>query len=111
MVDVLKIAENGELAEGMSKIVHVKGRTIALFRVKDEYYAISNFCLHRGGPLADGVLEDHRVTCPWHGWKYDIRDGSFTVIPTLKVKSYPVRQREDGVFIEVPDDNIRSKQL
>ena len=104
MVEVLKIAENDELAEGGSKLVQLKGRTIALFHVKNEYYAIANFCLHRGGPLADGILDDYRVTCPWHGWKYDVRDGSFNVIPTLKVKTYPVRHREDGVFVELPDE-------
>ena len=101
MVEVVKAAEKGELQHGKPKILTVNGRTIALFRVKDEYYALANTCLHRGGPLGEGELHDYRVTCPWHGWKYDIRDGSFTVIPTLKVKSYPVRESDDGIFVEL----------
>jgi NAD(P)H-dependent nitrite reductase small subunit len=97
----VKVAEKDELKIGSSKIIQLRDRTIALFRVKNEYYALANFCLHRGGPLAEGFLQDYRVTCPWHGWKFDVRDGSFTVIPTLKVKSYPVREKHDGIFVEV----------
>jgi len=42
-----------------------------------------------------------RARCPWHGWKFNLEDGSFSVIPTLRVKTYKVEQNGDGVFIEV----------
>lgn len=91
-----------ELEDGRRKIVRLNGRNIALFRVNGAYYAVANNCLHRGGPLGEGEVDNYQVTCPWHGWKYDVRDGSFTVIPTLKVKTYPVKVEDGMVLVDVP---------
>jgi 3-phenylpropionate/trans-cinnamate dioxygenase ferredoxin component len=98
----VKVAEKSDLTDGVSKVVNVEGRSIALFRVKDEYFALANTCLHRGGPLGEGSLSGSVVTCPWHGWKFDVRTGAFTVIPTLKVKSYSVKEQDGSVLVEVP---------
>src|SRR3989441_5064360 len=96
----VKVAEKSDLREGFSKVVSVEGRSIALFRVKDEYFALANVCLHRGGPLGGGDLSGSVVTCPWHGWKFDVRTGSFTVISTLKVTAYKVREQDGSVMVE-----------
>ncbi len=98
----VKVAEKSDLREGLSKVVSVEGRSIALFRVKNEYFALANVCLHRGGPLGEGNLSGSVVTCPWHGWKFDVRTGSFTVIPTLKVTTYKVREQNGSVMVEIP---------
>jgi len=98
----VKVAEKNELTDGFSKIVNVEGRSIALFRVKDEYFALANTCLHRGGPLGEGSLSGSVVTCPWHGWKFDVRTGAFTIIPTLKVNSYNVKEQDGSVMVEIP---------
>ena len=98
----VKVAEKRDLIDGFGKIVTVEGRSIALFRVKNEYFALANVCLHRGGPLGDGVVNGSVVTCPWHGWKFDVRTGSFTVIPTLKVTTYKVREQDGSVMVEIP---------
>jgi nitrite reductase/ring-hydroxylating ferredoxin subunit len=98
----VKAAEKRDLAEGTGRVVNVEGRSIALFRVKDEYFAMANVCLHRGGPLGEGSLNGSTVTCPWHGWKFDIRTGSFTVIPTLKVTTYKVKEQDGSVMVEIP---------
>src|SRR2546425_3204678 len=98
----VKVAEKSDLREGFSKVVSVEGRSIALFRVKNEYFALANVCLHRGGPLGEGNLSGSVVTCPWHGWKFDVRTGSFTVIPTLKVTTYKVREQNGFVMVEIP---------
>lgn len=96
-----KVADPGEIADGGAKIVNIAGRTVAVFRVKDQYYAIANNCLHRGGPLGEGEVRNYEVTCPWHGWKYNLLDGAFSLIPTLKVKTYTVGHGPEGVFIEI----------
>ncbi len=98
----VKVAEKSDLTDGFGKVVSVEGRSIALFRVKDDYFAIANVCLHRGGPLGEGNLSGSVVTCPWHGWKFDVRTGSFTVIPTLKVATYKVKEQDGSVMVEVP---------
>ncbi len=95
-----KVAGLNEILEGGSKIITVKDRMIALFRFKDQYFAIANNCLHRGGPLGEGEVKDYEVTCPWHGWRYSLMDGSLSLIPTLRVKTYKVEQNSEGIFIE-----------
>ncbi len=102
MAKFVKVAEKRDLIEGFGKVVNVEGRNIALFRVKNEYFALANVCLHRGGPLGEGVVNGSVVTCPWHGWKFDVRTGSFTVIPTLKVTTYKVREDDGSVMVEIP---------
>lgn len=98
---MVKAAESNELNDGEAKVLNLDGNVLVLFRVKDGYFAVSNNCLHRGGPLGEGELNGYEVTCPWHGWKYDVRTGSFTVIPTLKVKTYGVKIVDGSIFVEV----------
>lgn len=97
----VKVAEAGEIVDGAVKKVVVAGKEIAVFRIKNEYFAISNNCLHRGGPLAEGEVKNYEVTCPWHGWKYSILDGSFALIPTLRVNTYSVKVSPEGIFLEI----------
>jgi len=98
---LVKAAGEDELTDGQSKLLNVDGKVLVLFRVKDDYFALSNSCLHRGGPLGEGELDGYQVRCPWHGWKYDIRNGSFTIIPTLKVKTFGVKLVNGSVFVEI----------
>jgi len=97
----LKVADLAEIVDGGSKIVNVQGRRIALFRVKDQYFVIANNCLHRGGPLGEGEVRNFEVTCPWHGWRYSLVDGSFSLIPTLRVRTFKVTVTLEGVFIDL----------
>jgi nitrite reductase/ring-hydroxylating ferredoxin subunit len=101
----VKAAEKGEVEEGKGRVINIEGRVLALFRVKDEYFAIGNTCLHRGGPLGEGDLKGYVVTCPWHGWKYDVRTGSFAVIPPLRVRTFPVKQEGDSLLVDVGDSD------
>jgi len=69
-----------EILEGKSKSFSIsdeKGlkEDIAIFKIHRNYYAISDTCAHKGGPLSQGILEENVVTCPWHGWKYNVRTG------------------------------------
>jgi nitrite reductase (NADH) small subunit len=79
--------------------VKLGNKSVAIFKIGQEYYALDNVCLHRGGPLGEGTLEGYEVTCPWHGWTYDVRDGALSVIPALKVKTYPVRKEGNDLFL------------
>src|SRR5437879_9603865 len=93
----VKVAEKSDLREGFSKVVTVEGRSIALFRVKNEYFALANVCLHRGGPLGEGNLSGSVVTCPWHVWKFVVRKGYFTVILTFNVSNYKLENNKDTI--------------
>jgi nitrite reductase/ring-hydroxylating ferredoxin subunit len=53
----------------------LNGTELALYNIDGEFYAIENFCPHKGAPLADGHLCGHTVECDWHGWRFDVRTG------------------------------------
>lgn len=97
----VKVAETTDLGPGEAKVVEAEGKTIALFNVDGSYYAIDNTCLHRGGPLGEGELEGRVVTCPWHGWRYDVTTGANVNNPAVKVVAYPVRMQGTAVFVEL----------
>ena len=102
MSGFIKVATTDELAEQQAKLVEVEGHKIALFRVNGAFYALSDACTHRGGPLSEGELEGAEVTCPWHGAKFDIPTGAVLGSPAREgVKSYRVRVTGADIEVEV----------
>lgn len=65
-----------DLPPGSVRHVKVGKTDLAIARVGDEFFAVSNICRHAFGPLGDGLLEGYELVCPWHGWRYDVRDGT-----------------------------------
>ena len=96
-----KVAESGDLTPGQCKVVQVDGKAIALYNVDGKYYATDNTCLHRGGPLGEGDLDGTVVTCPWHGWRYDVTTGANAMNPSIKVASFPVSVEGSSLFVEL----------
>ncbi len=91
----------GELPPGMVRELQLDGKVIALSNVGGKIYAIDNVCLHRGGPLGEGELSGQVVTCPWHGWQYDVTSGKLVTNPAVGVETYPVELRGDDVYVDV----------
>jgi nitrite reductase/ring-hydroxylating ferredoxin subunit len=98
----VKVAQVGDLAPGKGKIVQADGEEIALFNVEGRFYAIHNTCLHRGGPLGEGELDETTVTCPWHGWQYDVTTGDKVRSPAVKVANFNVEVEGADVLVELP---------
>jgi nitrite reductase/ring-hydroxylating ferredoxin subunit len=97
-----KVATVQEVPPGRAKQVTVGGRTLALFNAGGTYYAIDDTCPHRGGPLSEGELEGIEVTCPWHGARFNISNGSNLCPPAQTgVSSYKVQVVGDEVQIDV----------
>jgi nitrite reductase/ring-hydroxylating ferredoxin subunit len=71
----------GELHFADGATVKVGERELAVFRLADGYAVFENSCPHAGGPLAEGYVDDGRVTCPWHAWSFDLRTGVCTTMP------------------------------
>ncbi len=98
---LVKVAKVGDIAINAGKVIEFGEEAIALFNVNGEFYAINNTCLHRGGPLGEGELNGKIVTCPWHGWEYDVTTGENVYDPKLKVKTYKVLIQGSDIFIEI----------
>jgi nitrite reductase (NADH) small subunit len=96
-----KAAKLAEIPVGSIKEVQVAGQAIALANVAGTVYAISNTCLHRGGPLGAGQLEGQVVTCPWHGWQFDVITGKAVQNPAAAVGCYAIEIRGDEVFVNL----------
>jgi len=96
-----RAAKASDVPAGTIRQVQVAGKSIALANVQGKFYAINDVCVHRGGPLGQGELTDKVVTCPWHGWQYDVTTGKVVQNPNMGVACYPAELRGDEVFVDV----------
>lgn len=100
-----------QIASGQSRafsITDAQGSKIeiALFNLAGAFYAISNVCMHQGGPLSKGTLDNDIVTCPWHGWKYSVKDGKSLHRGGDSVNSYPVQLSDGKVYVSPIPENL-----
>ncbi len=97
----VRVGRSSDVPAGEGRVVEAGGRSLALFNVDGAYYAIDNSCAHRGGPLGEGELNGTVVTCPWHGWRWDVKSGANANNPAVKMTCFPVSVEADDVFVEV----------
>jgi nitrite reductase/ring-hydroxylating ferredoxin subunit len=101
MADFVRAIASSELAPGSCMELSLAGKPVALYNVDGTFYATSNTCVHRGGPLGQGMLDGTSIMCPWHAWTYDVTTGCSTVNPELKVPAYEVKLEDGQVFVKV----------
>lgn len=110
----------GSVAPGEALVVELEGREVAVFNLDGEYHALLNWCAHQGGPACEGpvggtyearfdpatltverewVRDGRVVTCPWHGWEYDIASGDCLSDPSVHLPTYPVRVEEGRIVV------------
>lgn len=102
--------------EGERVLVEVRGREIAVFNVGGEFYALANYCVHQGGPVCEGVLsgtltkqgdgiayvrEGEIISCPWHGWEFDIKSGEHLARSKYTIPSYEVVVHRGDVYLKL----------
>ena len=93
-----------EIPKGCSKSFSISDKNglkedVALFNIGGRFYAISNTCAHEGGPLSQGVLEKTIVTCPWHGWQYDVRNSRSPHPGGDSVKSFDIKTIGNKLYV------------
>jgi len=110
------VAETEEFDRTDRVIADVEGREVAVFDMGEEFYALANYCVHQGGPLCEGSVtgaltvdedfeleysrEDEIISCPWHGWEFDIKTGGHLAQTGHKTPMYDVVIRNGAVYIE-----------
>ena len=110
------VAKTDEIAPGQHKIVEVGGRSIGVYNINGEYYAIRNVCPHQGAELCKGLVmpyvtsdeagcltyerEGEIVRCPWHQWEFDIKTGYLVVDPKTRTRSYDVTVEKFDISVE-----------
>ena len=103
VVKPVTVAQAVDIPEGERKIVSVGALSIGVFHHHGHWYAIRNSCLHRGGPVCTGPLDGDTLTCPWHGFQYDLKTGEFLSDRNACLDTYAVSIEAGQVVVAVPE--------
>lgn len=116
------VAEVGEIGEGERITVQLEGREVTVFNVEGDYHAYTNWCAHQSGPICEGTLtgttvarvdEETReleleyardgkiLSCPWHGWEYDVVTGECLSKRGVKLPEHPVAVQGGEVVVSI----------
>lgn len=105
-----------DISEGERSLVEVKGREVAIFNVEGEYYALSNYCPHQGGPICEGQVsgalverngeltwegDNEFVSCPWHGWEFEIDTGKHITNDRYGIPSYDITVIDGALYADL----------
>jgi nitrite reductase (NADH) small subunit/3-phenylpropionate/trans-cinnamate dioxygenase ferredoxin subunit len=102
MSDFVTVAKTGEIPDGRGNTYSVRGRLVAVFHTNGSYFAIDDLCPHMGASLGAGAVDEEGiVTCPWHAWRFQVRDGTWADNPRLKVDAFEVRVVDDDIQVRV----------
>lgn len=112
------VAHISDIPRGQRIIVDIEGRSIGVFNVKGNYYALLNYCPHQGAELCKGKIcgtniesevyqfnyskDEEIIRCPWHGWEFDIKTGQSLFDKKVRTKSYKVEVINDKIYIKSP---------
>ncbi len=100
--EIIKVASLYDLQPGQMLCVTIDGLPIAIANVAGTIYAFGDVCRHEGASLSTGVLIEDTVTCPWHGWTYNVRTGKSLVPPVgLRIPTYPVTIDDKDICVEI----------
>jgi 3-phenylpropionate/trans-cinnamate dioxygenase ferredoxin subunit len=105
-----------EIPPGSSKVIEADRRSIGIFNIGGQFYAIRNLCPHQGAALCDGLVtsyvtsdrpgefayekEGEIIRCPWHFWEFDIKTGCMIVDPKTRTKTYDVTVERYDVTVD-----------
>ena len=95
------VARVEDVPPGTIVAVEAGGAPIALANVDGAYHAVQGECLHLQGPLGDGRLQGPVLTCPWHGWQYDVRTGENEFDRAICLRTYPVQVENGEIRVAV----------
>ena len=97
----VKVASKNEIQNGRGKTIGVNGKEIALLNDNGKFFAIENTCAHMQGHLGEGSCENGNVTCPWHGWTYDLKTGKNTFNEDIKLKTFEIKIEGNDILVKV----------
>jgi nitrite reductase (NADH) small subunit len=96
------VASTDELPLGRAMTRIVGDRRIALYHTADGFYATSDVCPHRGGPLGEGDVLGNEIVCPWHFWSFNVRTGENSADPSMCVPKFEVKVEGGRLLVDQP---------
>jgi nitrite reductase/ring-hydroxylating ferredoxin subunit len=100
MAETIQVCKTSDIPPGRAKTVTAGNTCIAVFNCEGEFYAISDMCPHAGGPLSQGWVDGTMVTCPWHGWSFDLSPEKAAA--NDGADRYTVKVEGDDISVEIP---------
>ncbi|MFV1967746.1 MAG: Rieske (2Fe-2S) protein [Pirellulaceae bacterium] len=101
MANWIRIASVSDCPPGAAREWMADGRVVAVFNVEGQFFALDGICPHQGGPLGRGKLCHAIVTCPWHGWRFDVRTGQYEANRAVCHPAFPVNTQGTDLFVDV----------
>ncbi len=102
MSNWIEIGALDDIPQRGSRIVETERGNIAVFRTgDDQVFAVLDRCPHKGGPLSQGIVYDHRVACPLHNWSIDLESGKAVAPDVGRVKCFAVRIENGKVSLSL----------
>ena len=103
--EFVEIAPVSELPNGERLFIEVGDRSIVIFNIAGQYFAIGDVCTHDDGPVGEGNIEGFNIVCPRHGAEFDIRTGKAVQMPAVvDIPAYPVRVVDGMIQIGIPKE-------
>ena len=96
-----RVVSLAEFPPGSAGEFVVGGRIVALFNVGGVIHALDDICPHQGGPLGKGTLAGCIITCPWHGFQFDVTTGQHLTSKSLVHPRFEVKVVGTDIFIEL----------
>ncbi len=101
MGELRRVGSVSELRRGKPLAAEVSGRRVAIFSVGDAIVATAGKCPHAGGPLHEGEIDGTTLSCPWHGWSYDLQTGACEEDPETQLEMFEVHVDGDEIFVRI----------
>ena len=102
MPEFVRLCNKADLPEeGEAKEFPVGDKVVCVANINGVISAMDNVCLHRGGPLGQGIIVDNKVVCPWHGWMWDPQTGQAEQNPNARIAVYPIKLEGNDVYVQV----------
>jgi len=102
-VEFVEIVPASELPNGERLFVEVEGKPIVIFNIAGQFYSIGDVCSHDDGPVGEGDIEEHTITCPRHGAEFDIQTGKAVQLPAVvDIPAYPVTVVDGMIQLGIP---------
>ena len=110
MPDWIPVAAAAECPPGASIERVADNRMVAIANVAGTFHAIDGLCPHQGGPLGTGSLCGTTLTCPWHGWQFDVVSGRHRMSATVRQAVHEVKEEGGTLFVRLAADRATERK-
>jgi len=90
-----------DLKPGKGRKIRINKKSIALFKYKNNIFAIQNRCPHQNADLADGYIKEGRVYCMLHQWAFDLNSGAYSFNPNVSIQTFEVKIEDDMIYVGI----------